>query len=116
MRVQWLLLQWQQPLSLLLLRCRLAPPECDWLALKNDGYSARELKIAGCSWAALLALEYDLPSLRAAGYDAAAFRAAGFSWTEMNTAGFTAREIRLRFCICQVCGIRRRFSRVSVRF
>jgi ribosomal protein L13E len=76
--------------------CR--PPECDWVALKNDGYSARELKIAGCSWALLLALEYDLPSMKAAGYDAAAFRAARCSWTDLFAAGFTASEVKAAGC------------------
>jgi hypothetical protein len=76
--------------------CR--PSECNWVVLKNDGYSARELKIAGCSWAALLELEYDLPSLRAAGYDAAAFRAARCSWADLFAAGFTAAEVKAAGC------------------
>jgi intracellular multiplication protein IcmE len=76
----------------------ISPAACDWTALKNDGYTARELRSGGCSFPALLALEYDLPSLKAAGYDLATFRAGGFSWAEMKTAGFTARELRLAGC------------------
>jgi len=94
---------------------------CDWAALKNDGYTARELRNAGCSVAALLTLEYDLlsligevkaagcdfstarsagfdlPSLKAAGYDIATFRAAGCSWADLLTAGFI-KEVKAAGC------------------
>jgi hypothetical protein len=51
----------------------LRSPECDWMALKKHGYSARELRPAGCDLAAAQAAGYDVQSLfMAFGYDAVA--------------------------------------------
>jgi hypothetical protein len=38
-------------------------PECEWAALKDDGYSARELRLAGCDLASAKSLGYDIFSL-----------------------------------------------------
>jgi hypothetical protein len=39
------------------------PPECEWAALKDDGYTARELRLAGCDLASATLLGYDMFSL-----------------------------------------------------
>ena len=47
------------------------PPECDWAALKKDGFSARELRLTGCDLSSAQAVGYDARSLMSAfGYDA----------------------------------------------
>ncbi len=74
------------------------PLDRDWAALKRDGYTAREFRLAGCDVASALAVGFDLPSLRAAGFDVAAFRAAGCSWVDIKSVGFTARELRASGC------------------
>lgn len=51
------------------------PHECQWLALKNDLFSLRELYDAGCSIPELLSL--------------------GFVLTDFKDAGFSARDLRL---------------------
>jgi hypothetical protein len=40
-------------------------PQCDWVALKKDGFSARELRPAGCDIYSAKDVGFDLPSLRA---------------------------------------------------
>ena len=74
------------------------PPECDWAALKKDRYTARELRLAGCSIASLLALQYDVPSLVAACLDTAALRAAGYNWATISAAGFSAKDAKDAGC------------------
>ncbi len=46
--------------------------QCEWAALKKDGYTARELRPAGCNFLTARDVGFDLPSLKD-------FRAAGCS-------------------------------------
>jgi hypothetical protein len=71
--------------------------ECLWTVLKKDGYTPYELKLAGCSLEMLMALQYDLPSLKFM-FSCAAFRAAGIDWATIRTVGFTANEILAAGC------------------
>jgi hypothetical protein len=40
------------------------PPECDWAALKKDGFSARELRLTGCDFSSAQAVRYDARSMK----------------------------------------------------
>jgi len=74
------------------------PADDDWAALKRDGYTAVELMNAGCSFAELMAIEYDLPTLKAAGFEIADFRAAGCDWVAILKAGFDAAQATAKGC------------------
>lgn len=70
----------------------------DWAALKRDGYTVVELMNAGCSFAELMAIEYELPTLKAAGFEIADFRAAGCDWATLQKAGFDAAQAAAAGC------------------
>jgi hypothetical protein len=74
------------------------PADDDWCSLKRDGYTAVELKNAGCSLAELMAVEYDLPTLKDAGFEIADLRAAGCDWAAIQKAGFNAAQATAAGC------------------
>jgi hypothetical protein len=67
------------------------PPECDWSALKRDGFTAQELLRAGCSADTLLELGYDL---RGAGFTARELRLAGCSLAKLVALGYDSVSLR----------------------
>ena len=72
------------------------PPECEWEALKDDGYTARELRLAGCDFASAKSLGYDVFSLVIAfGVHAVATSGCDLS----SFAAFKGREQDISSCV-----------------
>jgi hypothetical protein len=56
------------------------PSECEWAELKKDGFTARELRLAGCDLETAKTLGYDaFPLVSAFGYDAVVASGVDFS-------------------------------------
>ena len=68
------------------------PPECQWMAMKNDLFSVKELYDAGCSISELLSIGFVLPDFKDAEFSARAMRLSGFGIASL-AAVYDARSL-----------------------
>jgi hypothetical protein len=71
------------------------PPECDWAVLKNDGFTAREMRVAGCSLVALVAIGFDARHLFQAGFCVNVLALSGCHMGSLVLVSFASSSLHL---------------------